>query len=240
MFASGKLNEKVIIALDFDCFSDVKKLVKQLKDEAVFFKVGKQLFTMCGPDAVRFLKDEGYKVFLDLKFHDIPNTVAKAAVEACKLGADIINIHASGGLAMMKSAVEAVREFSLSGSFQPPKIIGVTVLTSLDNSSLKEIGFKCGVKNSVKRLALLAKKGGLDGVVASPLEIKMIRKICGKDFLIVTPGIRPASSLVNDQKRIMTPKEAIKEGADFLVIGRPVIRAKNPLEALLSIINEMK
>lgn len=239
MSASNKIREKIIIALDFDNFSEVKKLVRELKNEAVYFKVGKQLFTMCGPDAVKFLKDKGFNVFLDLKFHDIPNTVSKAVKEACKLGADIINVHTSGGFAMMKSAAEAVKETSLKSS-KPPYLVGVTILTSLDNSALKEVGFKLNVKNSVKNLSLLAKKARLDGVVASPLEIKMIRETCGKDFLIVTPGIRPESSSSDDQKRFMTPSEAIEAGADFLVIGRPVTGAKNRLEAFRSIVNEIK
>lgn len=239
MSALNKTNGKIIVALDFDSFSDVKKLVNQLKNEALFFKVGKQLFTGFGPDVVKFLKDKGLKVFLDLKFHDIPNTVEKAVKTACKLGADIINVHTSGGFEMMKSAYKSVKEFSLT-SASPPKIIGVTILTSLDNASLKEIGFKYSVKNNVKRLSLLAKEAGLDGIVASPHEIKIIRKICGKDFLIITPGIRPSSSSTNDQKRFMTPSEAIKAGADFLVIGRPITQADNPLKAFKSIVDEIK
>lgn len=187
------------------------------------------------------VNERGGKVFLDLKFHDIPNTVARAAEVATKLGVYIFNIHTSGGYEMMKAAAEASKKTSLSLGTRKPLILGVTLLTSINQEILeKEIGIKKILKEQVVHLAKLAKDAGLDGVVASSWEIKEIRKTCGEDFVILTPGIRPVGKSSDDQKRVMTPREAIKLGSDFLVIGRPIRNAANPVEAAKNILKEME
>ncbi len=183
----------------------------------------------------------GAKVFLDLKFHDIPNTVKGAAESATKLGVYVFTIHTSGGYEMMKAAADAARETSIKLGIKKPFVLGVTVLTSIDQQVLKkEMGVKKSLKEQVVYLAKLAKSAGLDGVVASPQEIREIRVSCGEDFIILTPGIRPKSRFLDDQKRVMTPKQALKQGADFLVIGRPIRNAKNPVEAAQDILKEME
>ena len=199
------------------------------------FKVGMGLFTLCGPDAVALVHDSGAKVFLDLKFHDIPNTVAHAVRSAATLGVFMVNIHALGGSEMMMRAVEAARE-----SEKKPKLLGVTVLTSMDQSSIGEIGIEKKIEEEVVSLARLGKESGLDGVIASPNETGLIRKNLGKDFIIVTPGIRPAGAEKGDQKRVMTPKAAVTAGADYIVVGRPIIETKDPLGAAKKIIKEME
>jgi orotidine-5'-phosphate decarboxylase len=193
------------------------------------FKVGKELFTSCGPAAVKAVQRHGGQVFLDLKYHDIPNTVASAMLAAAQLGVQITNLHALGGAEMMETAAAAVhKEFNET---ERPRLLAVTILTSSTALTLQQIGIDHSVQDMVVRLARLAKAAGMDGVVASPLEIGLIREACGPDFLIVTPGVRPSFASADDQKRIMTPAEAVASGADYLVIGRPIAKAPVPVEA---------
>ncbi len=233
--------ERLVLALDVDDFKKAEELVGKLSDYVGVFKIGSQLFTAEGVKVVNMVNDKGGKVFLDLKFHDIPNTVARAAEVATKLGVYIFNVHTSGGYEMMKTAAEATKRTSLALGINKPLILGVTLLTSINQEILeKEVGIKKRLKEQVVHLAKLAKAAGLDGVVASSWEIKEIRKTCGEDFVILTPGIRPAGKSCDDQKRVMTPREAIKLGADFLVIGRPIRNASNPVEAAKEILREME
>jgi len=233
--------ERLVLALDVDDFKKADELVGKLSDYVGVFKIGSQLFTAEGAKVVNMVNERGGKVFLDLKFHDIPNTVARAAEVATKLGVFIFNVHTSGGYEMMKAAVEASKKISSALSIRKPLILGVTLLTSINREILeKEIGIKKRLEEQVVHLAKLAKVAGLDGVVASSWEIKEIRKACGEDFVILTPGIRPAGKSFDDQKRVMTPREAIKLGADFLVIGRPIRNASNPVEAAKKILKEME
>ncbi|HAJ33649.1 MAG TPA: orotidine-5'-phosphate decarboxylase [Candidatus Atribacteria bacterium] len=232
--------ERLVLALDVDDFKKAEELVSKLNDYVGVFKIGSQLFTAEGTKVVNMINERGGKVFLDLKFHDIPNTVARAAEVATKLGVYIFNVHTSGGYEMMKAAAEASKKISLALGIRKPLILGVTLLTSINQEILeKELGLKKKLEEQVVHLAKLAKDAGLDGVVASSREIKEIRKACGEDFVILTPGIRPAGKSSDDQKRIMTPREAIKLGADFLVIGRPIRNASNPVEAAKEILKEM-
>ena len=233
--------ERLVLALDVDDFKKAEELVGKLSDYVGVFKIGSQLFTAEGAKVVNMVSKRGSKVFLDLKFHDIPNTVARAAEVATKLGVYIFNVHTSGGYEMMKAAAEASKKISLALGVRKPLILGVTLLTSINQEILeKEIGVKKKLEEQVVHLAKLAKAAGLDGVVASSWEIKEIREACGEDFVILTPGIRPAGKSSDDQKRIMTPREAIKLGADFLVIGRPIRNASNPVEAAKEILREME
>jgi len=225
--------EKLIIALDVSDAKQALSIVDMLGDYAGVFKVGFELFVSAGPKVVEDIHKKGKKVFLDLKFHDIPNTVTKAALAASRLGVYMFNVHTSGGLDMMKRCRDSVAELCLKENIQRPKIIGVTVLTSLDNGVLKnELSVSHGIKTHVKHLALLAQKAGLDGVVASPHEISMIKQHCGKGFLVVTPGIRPSWVPPDDQKRTATPKEALKNGADYIVMGRGILKQEDPIKAL--------
>ena len=205
------------------------------------FKVGSELFTAEGPVTVRYLVTTGHKVFLDLKFHDIPNTVRAAAREAAELGVSLVNVHASGGRKMMEAALEGVRSARAAGSGagERPKVLAVTILTSLESGDLEELGISGTPVEAVIRLARLAKSAGLDGVVASPREISAMRQACGPGFLIVTPGIRPATAATNDQARIATPASAIAAGADYLVVGRPITGASDPVAAADAIAAEM-
>lgn len=225
--------EKLIIALDVSDAKQALSIVDMLGDYAGAFKVGFELFVSAGPRVVEEIHNKGKKVFLDLKFHDIPNTVTKAALAASRLGVYMFNVHTSGGLDMMKQCRDSVSELCLKENIQRPKIIGVTVLTSLDNGVLKnELSVSHGIKTHVKHLSLLAQKAGLDGVVASPHEIFMIKQHCGKGFLVVTPGIRPSWVPPDDQKRTATPKEALKNGADYIVMGRGILKQEDPIKAL--------
>ncbi len=233
--------ERLVLALDVDDFKKAEELVGKLSDYVGVFKVGSQLFTAEGAKVVNMINERGGRVFLDLKFHDIPNTVVRATEVATKLGVHIFNVHASGGYEMMKAAAEAAAKTSQDICISKPLILGVTLLTSINQEILeKEIGIKKRLGEQVVHLAKLAKAAGLDGVVASSWEIKEIREACGEDFVILTPGIRPAGKSSDDQKRIMTPREAIKLGADFLVIGRPIRNASNPVEAAKEILREME
>jgi len=220
---------KVIIALDTTDEQKALELVKLLKHKVSVFKVGLELFCSQGPVIVNKINDLGCKVFLDLKFHDIPNTVAGAARAALSTGAFMFNVHASGGREMMRKVRETVDSAELP---EKPIVIAVTVLTSLDESDLNDINISKSPLEQVKTLALLTKESGLDGVVASPREITAIREVAGQDFVIVTPGVRPVWAQAGDQKRIMTPAEALDAGASYIVVGRPVTAAPNPVEAI--------
>ncbi|MBW2977719.1 orotidine-5'-phosphate decarboxylase [Candidatus Woesearchaeota archaeon] len=231
--------DKICLALDVDSAEKARALVKELHDYVGVFKIN-SLFNEAGPKIVKEIVDNGGKVFLDLKYHDIPNTVANYAKAATKMGVFMFNIHATGGLEMMKAAAEAVKETAESLDIKKPIVLGVTVLTSIDQDALNsELNVSGEVEAQVIHLALLAKKAGLDGVVCSPKEIKAIREACGNDFVIVTPGIRPAWSATDDQKRITTPKDAVEAGADYLVIGRPIRNADDKVEAAKKILEEI-
>lgn len=231
--------DKIIFALDLEHFREAQHWVSLLKDRVGLFKVGKQLFTHAGPKVIDMIRQKGQRVFLDLKFHDIPNTVAKAGEEATKLNVTMFNLHALGGFEMMRKTVEASRAIAKSIGVPKPLILAVTILTSMDEDTLKEVGVQGPLLEEVGRLAQLSVKAGVDGVVASPQEIGIIRQRCGEDFLIVTPGIRLPSEKKDDQKRTLSPKEAIMAGANYLVIGRPIKEAKDPLEAVQKIIEDI-
>ena len=231
--------EKIIFALDVDHFSEAQRWVKLLKDRIGIFKVGKQLFTHSGPKVIDMILQKGQKVFLDLKFHDIPNTVAKAGEEATKHNVTMFNLHALGGFEMMKKTAEASRAVAKTAGIPKPLILAVTILTSMDEEAIKDVGIQGPIPEQVARLASLSAKAGMDGVVASPQEIRIIRQKCGDKFLVVTPGTRMPSSKPDDQKRTLTPKEAVAAGADYLVIGRPIKEAKDPLEAVEKIVEDM-
>src|SRR5438132_4332890 len=235
----GSMRERLIVAPDAAELGEVTELVKHLASEVGMFKVGKQLFTHAGPHAVRLIQELGGEIFLDLKFHDIPNTVAKAAVEATRLGVKMFNVHASGSLEMMRTTAKEVRRVCRQESRRKPIMLAVTVLTSLNQDDLKRVGVDGGVADQVVRLALLTKEAGMDGVVASPHEVADIRKACGRRFVIVTPGIRPFDSSRNDQQRVMTPAEAIHAGVDYVVVGRPILEARDPLLAAQEIVADM-
>ncbi|MBK8466958.1 MAG: orotidine-5'-phosphate decarboxylase [Chloracidobacterium sp.] len=230
--------ERIIVALDVPTAEEAREIVRELRGEVGAFKIGSQVFTAAGSSFVKELTDSGLKIFLDLKFHDIPNTVANAAIEAARLGVWMLNVHTLGGSEMMKRTVDEVRLVCEKEGLVRPLIIGVTILTSSTQSVLDEIGITCGVQEQVVKLAKLAADCGLDGVVASPQEIAAVREAMTKpDFLIVTPGIRQFATK-DDQKRVKTFTEAIKDGADFAVIGRPIIQANDRLEAVRRIIGE--
>jgi orotidine-5'-phosphate decarboxylase len=223
-------NPRVIVALDYADAESALALAKRLDPRACRVKVGKELFTAAGPALVSQLAGLGFDVFLDLKYHDIPNTVASACKAAAGLGAWMINVHASGGSAMMRAAREAV-----TGAVKPPLLIGVTVLTSMADEDLREIGQQETAPQLVERLARLARDCGLDGVVCSAQEAGRLRHACGSAFKLVTPGIRPVTAGNDDQKRVVTPAAAVAAGADYLVIGRPITQAAEPLAALARI-----
>jgi orotidine-5'-phosphate decarboxylase len=225
-----KNSPKLIVALDVDTLKKAKSLVDRLYPAVKIFKIGSQLFTQEGPEAVRMVRKNGAQVFLDLKFHDIPNTVAQAVKSAKAHRAFMLNVHASGGVAMMKAAVSA------RGTSRVPLLLAVTMLTSMDKRELVNIGIPGTPLVQVKKLAMLAKKCGMDGVVCSGREIDLVRRSCGRDFIILTPGIRPSGCFAQDQKRIMTPDIAAKKGADYIVVGRPITQAQDPLKAAKSII----
>ena len=235
-----KPKDRLIIALDVDKEEKAVKLARTLSSEVKLFKIGLELFSSCGPAVVNKIKGMGCEIFLDLKFHDIPNTVAKAARVATKLGVYMFNVHALGGYDMMKAASKAVRDEAKTLKIERPKVLAVTILTNMDQNGLKNIGIDDNIEAEVLRLAMLAKEAGLDGVVASPREAGSIRKKLGKDFLIVTPGVRPAAADFQDQKRVATPKEAIDMGADYIVVGRPITEAEDPAEAARKILQEIK
>ena len=234
------MRERLILALDLDDLDRAKAMVSLLAGEVGMFKVGKQLFTHAGPSAVRLIQETGGEVFLDLKFHDIPTTVAKAAVEATRLGVKMFDVHASGSLEMMRQTVKEVRRVCRQESLRKPIMLAVTVLTSLKKSDLERVGVEDDVANQVIRLALLTQEAGMDGVVTSPHEAAGIRAACGRRFIIVSPGIRPHRGKRNDQKRVMTPEEAIRAGVDYIVVGRPITEARDPLSAAREVVSEME
>jgi orotidine-5'-phosphate decarboxylase len=226
---------RLIVSLDFDRLAPALQMARRLSGLAGMFKIGKQLFTAEGPEAVRRVAKLGAGIFLDLKYHDIPNTVAGAVSAAAELpGVKILNVHTLGGLEMMRAAAKALR-----GRRKRPKLIGVTILTSMDERSLLDVGIVGPIEKRVVRLARLAKKAGLDGVVTSPLEVASIKAACGEEFLTVLQGIRPSTASVNDQSRVATPAEAIQAGADFLGVGRPITRARDPRKAAQEILDEI-
>lgn len=232
----AEARNKIIFALDVNGLAEIDRYAEMLSAKVGMFKVGKELFTSCGLEAVKTVQRHGGEVFLDLKYHDIPNTVAKAMVEAARLGVQLANLHALGGREMMETAATAVRkEFG----DERPRLLAVTILTSSTEETLRGVGIDLPVHDMVVRLARLAQESGMDGVVASPLEIGLIRDACGPDFLIVTPGVRPSFASVDDQKRIMTPAEAVSAGADYLVIGRPIAKASDPAAATEMITDEI-
>lgn len=235
----NEARKRLIFALDVDAFAEAEKWVRLLHGQVGVFKVGKQLFTRCGPDVVRMIRREGGEVFLDLKYHDIPNTVAKAGVEACRLGVRMFNVHALGGREMMARTVAEVDALWPRGSKERPLLLAVTILTSSTGETLREVGIERPVEEMVPRLARLARDAGMDGVVASPREVGLIREACGRDFVIVTPGVRPSFAALDDQKRVTTPAEAIASGADYLVIGRPISAAADPVAAADRILEEI-
>ncbi len=234
--------DRIILALDVNKREQALSLVQELAPYVGAFKVGMQLFNSCGPRIVEEINQLGGRVFLDLKFHDIPNTVAAAARVITRLNCFMFNVHAAGGREMMRQVVEGVEDEAQKLGVAVPLSLAVTVLTSISQGELEEeIGLK-GMKleEIVVKWALMAKECGISGVVSSPQEIEVIRRACGPDFKIVTPGIRPAWSEKNDQKRITTPKQALQMGTDFMVIGRPITQAKDPVEAAMKIISELE
>ena len=236
----GSMRERLIVALDVDNLEQAKDLVRLLAPEVGMFKIGKQLFTHAGPQAVRLIQDLGGEIFLDLKFHDIPNTVAKAAIEATRLGVRMFNVHASGSLEMMRTTVKEVERVSRQQKLRRPIMLAVTVLTSLGQEDLQRVGVERKVADQVVRLALLTKQAGMDGVVASSHEVSDIRAACGRQFVIVTPGIRPAEANRDDQQRVMTPGDAVRAGVDYIVVGRPILESKDPVKAARTIVAEME
>ena len=233
-------DNRLIVALDVHSMSDVSALVKTLGESVSYYKVGMELFYRVGTEVLTYLHGQGKSIFLDLKLHDIPNTVAEGLCSLMNLHADMLNVHASGGYEMMRTAVERVREKAVQDGIPAPKLIAVTILTSIGGDDWKEMGFSQEIREQVIRFASLAKKAGMDGVVASPQEAAAIRETCGPDFLIVTPGIRPAGADINDQSRIATPSAALQNGASHLVVGRPIRAAKDPKAAAEAIIREME
>ena len=236
----GSMRERLIVALDVDDLEQATEFVRQLSGEVGMFKIGKQLFTHAGPQAVRQIQELGGEIFLDLKFHDIPNTVAKAAIEATRLGVKMFNVHASGSLEMMRLTAKEVRRVCRQQKLRKPIMLAVTVLTSLNQDDLQRVGVERKVADQVVRLALLTKEAGMDGVVASPHEVADIREACGRRFVIVTPGIRPSDGNRNDQQRVMTPHNAVRGGVDYIVVGRPIIEAKDPVAAARAIVADME
>ncbi len=234
--ASVDLRDRTILALDFQTLGEVDACLSQLSGHVSYAKVGMELFYAAGPEVIYQLKEQGIRVFLDLKVHDIPNTARGAMRSLARLGVDMVNVHAAGGKAMMAAAREGLEEGTPAGSTRP-LLIGVTMLTSTSQAVMnQEIGIPGTVEEAVLHYASLAREAGLDGVVASPLEVPMIKKVAGQSFLAVTPGIRPKGSDAGDQIRITTPEDAFQLGSDYLVIGRAVTSAKDPLAVWQSVV----
>jgi orotidine-5'-phosphate decarboxylase len=228
-----ELNRRVMVALDVDSREKAMELANQLQGSGCWLKVGMELYNATGASIIQELKEKGFSIFLDLKLHDIPNTVGHAARVLAGYGADMLTIHSSGGYEMMVRAVQAAQEVAGQNGTEPMKIVGITVLTSLDQERLqKDLGVGRTLQEQVVGLAKLGQKAGIDGVVASAQESQILREHLGSEFLVITPGIRPAGSETHDQARTLTPKEAIAAGSSFLVVGRPITQAANPREAL--------
>ena len=234
------MQNPIIAALDVPTVDQALKLAQQVAPAVGAFKIGKELFTSAGPDIVRRVRDAGASVFLDLKFHDIPNTVAKAIAAAVRLDVQMLTIHASGGSEMMRAAEQAAQQTAAQLGRPAPLVLGVTVLTSQDSTTLAELGGETDVAKQVERLALLAAKSGLRGLVCSPLEIVALRRILPPEMQLVTPGIRTGTEKADDQKRTLTPREAVQAGASWLVIGRPITAAADPRAAAESILNSLR
>jgi orotidine-5'-phosphate decarboxylase len=228
-----KARERLIVALDVPTADAARAFVDRLSGHVGLFKVGSQLFTAAGPDLVHEITTRGERVFLDLKYHDIPNTVAGAIASAARLGVSLVDVHGLGGRAMMEAAVGALPAMGT-------RLLAITILTSHDEESLGQVGLSGDLRDSVRRLALLAKEAEVDGVVASPHEVSVIREACGPGFCIVTPGIRPAGGESHDQARAATPAAALRAGADYLVVGRPITQATDPEAAAAAILREME
>lgn len=235
-----QVRNRLIVALDVATMAEVRQLVENLGDAVSYYKVGMQLFYSVGMECLSYLREQGKDVFLDLKMHDIPNTVAQGAASLTRLGVAMINVQASGGLAMMKAAAEKVTETANSLNIPRPKLIAVTVLTSMNDAEWALLRNTTSISDQVVHLAKMAKTSGLDGVVASPQEAELIRTACGDDFAIVTPGVRPQGAALNDQSRVATPADALKAGAHYLVVGRPITAAQDPRVAAMAILEEMR
>ena len=231
---------RLIAALDFPTAEAAQQAVKEIGDAVSYYKVGMELYYAAGNDMIRFLKENGKKVFLDLKLQDIHNTVASALKVETTLGVDMINVHAVGGKKMMEAAAKAVKEKAEELGIERPKLLAVTILTSMDEEQFADLNYNNTIAEQVVSLAKLAKAAGLDGVVASPKEAAAIRKACGPDFLIVTPGVRPAGSALDDQSRVTTPAQAFANGSSHIVVGRPIMKAEDRKEAAAAIVEEIK
>ena len=225
---------ELIVALDVDSVTQAEALVDEIGSDVLWYKIGKQLFTREGVAALKMLKSKGKKIFLDLKFHDIPNTVAQAVKSALSIGADMVNFHASGGSEMIRKTVEVNK-----AEHPDALLIAVTVLTSMDQEALAELGVSGSPAEVVERFAQLAKRNGAHGVVCSALEIDLVKNACGQEFKLIVPGIRPAGSSVDDQKRIMTPAQASEKGADYIVVGRPITKAEDKKAAAAAVLAEL-
>lgn len=228
------LGPRIIVALDYPDAGAAMELVSGLDPKLCRLKVGKEMFTRFGPQFVEQLAAKGFDIFLDLKFHDIPNTVAAACAAVADLGVWMTNVHASGGRKMMEAAVSRLKQLQ-----QPPILIAVTILTSLSQQDIAEVGYPGTPAESVLRLAQLADSSGMDGIVCSPLEVEDVRPVVREGFRLVTPGVRPSAAQQDDQKRVMTPADAINAGSDYLVIGRPITQAADPMQTLLDIRSEI-
>jgi len=235
-----KADQRLIVALDVDTMEKVQQLVTVLGDSVSYYKVGMELFYSVGSQVITYLSAQGKEIFLDLKLHDIPNTVGQSLAALTSLGVSMLNVHASGGPAMMAVAAQAVKNKADVMGIKRPKLIAVTVLTSINNSEWNALGYNLDLSEQVVHLARLAQSAGLDGVVASPQEAAQIRTTCGDEFIIVTPGIRPSGVAINDQSRIASPASALQNGAHHLVIGRPITAAEDPRQAALAILQEMR
>ena len=237
----SEAKDRIILALDVDDFAEAEKLVAELKDYVGFFKVGLQVYTSCGSEIVDMIHSYGSKVFFDGKFHDIPNTVAKASVNLVKKGVDVFDVHIKGGSKMLTTTVKYTQEVAKSLEINRPTILGVTLLSSFGQRTLnQELNVDMNIDDYVASLAKIAQDAKLDGVVASASEVQLIRKICGEDFIIVCPAVRPTWSVVDDQVRVVTPADAIKAGVDYMVVGRPVTKADDKIAAIQLIIDEIE
>lgn len=236
----GNARERLIVAMDVSDMAKLIQTVDLLSERVVYYKIGMESFYRFGNSAIELMVSKNKKVFLDLKLHDIPNTVAQSVKALCRLAPEMLTIHASGGPTMLKAAVAAADEEALRLGIKRPKLLGITVLTSLGEAEWSQLGNPSPIRDSVLRFASISQAAGMDGVVSSPLEAADLRRICGPDFLIVTPGVRPADSGSGDQNRIMTPGQALRNGADYLVIGRPILAAVDPCRATEEIVKEME